>query len=476
MPDITEADKPLRLADAIYRDILDNDYLKELYDKILCCYTIRRFGKGQDIPTETEKIDALRFADILSKSVFSDDSETHKSLAQEIVTILDFLFPNDEDVSFYAGSVLTNTANFRGRDILSPDYKGSSLFERLYSELMKEYLEVPGDEEKHFFRSQKQVYDHFNDQSFSYSGPTSMGKSFVMQTFIRNQVMADKGSNFAILVPTKALINEVTSELTKALKGFFTEKDYRIVTSAGAVVLKDYHHFIFIMTPERMAYLLTLYSNMPLDYIFIDEAHRISSKDSRSAFYYSVVEKLSARQTKPKFIFASPNIPNPEIYLQLIPDSVEVEKNKLSTNYTPVSQMKILVDINRGEVKYYDSIRRCLTYAAKLDPNEGFYDLIRKLGEGSKNLIYCHSKARVTEYAQRLADMMPPLNNPDLDALSDEIKDVVYDDYYLAKTIKKGIAYDFDLDALIKAENFKKMALLKDGAEAMCSDPETVMK
>ena len=324
MPDITEADKPLRLADAIYRDILDNDYLKELYDKILRCYTIRRFGKGQDIPTETEKIDALRFADILSKSVFSDDSEIHKSLAQEIVTILDYLFPNDEDVSFYAGSVLTNTANFRGRDILSPDYKGSSLFERLYSELMKEYLEVPGDEEKHFFRSQKQVYDHFNDQSFSYSGPTSMGKSFVMQTFIRNQVIADKGSNFAILVPTKALINEVTSELTKALKGFFTEKDYRIVTSAGAVVLKDYHHFIFIMTPERMAYLLTLYSNMPLDYIFIDEAHKISSKDSRSAFYYSVVEKLSARQTKPKFIFASPNIPNPEIYLQLIPDSVEV--------------------------------------------------------------------------------------------------------------------------------------------------------
>ena len=33
--------------------------------------------------------------------------------------------------------------------------------------------------------------------------------------------------------------------------------------------------------------------------------------------------------------------------------------------------------------------------------------------------------------------------------------------------------HDFDLDKLIKAENFKKMALLKDGAEAMCSDPET---
>ena len=33
--------------------------------------------------------------------------------------------------------------------------------------------------------------------------------------------------------------------------------------------------------------------------------------------------------------------------------------------------------------------------------------------------------------------------------------------------------HDFDLDELIAAEGFKKMALLKDGAEAMCSDPET---
>lgn len=33
------------------------------------------------------------------------------------------------------------------------------------------------------------------------------------------------------------------------------------------------------------------------------------------------------------------------------------------------------------------------------------------------------------------------------------------------------IENDFDLDALIEAENFKKMALLKDGAEVMCSDP-----
>lgn len=35
------------------------------------------------------------------------------------------------------------------------------------------------------------------------------------------------------------------------------------------------------------------------------------------------------------------------------------------------------------------------------------------------------------------------------------------------------LEHDFDLNELIAAEGFKKMALIKDGAEAMCADPET---
>ena len=32
-------------ANALYNDILDNSYLRELYDKILRCYTLRLFQK-----------------------------------------------------------------------------------------------------------------------------------------------------------------------------------------------------------------------------------------------------------------------------------------------------------------------------------------------------------------------------------------------------------------------------------------------
>lgn len=59
-----------------------------------------------------------------------------------------------------------------------------------------------------------------------------MGKSFVVQTYVQEQVKNGSTENFAILVPTKALINEVRSNLIGALQKYLKEKNYRIVTSA----------------------------------------------------------------------------------------------------------------------------------------------------------------------------------------------------------------------------------------------------
>ena len=96
------------------------------------------------------------------------------------------------------------------------------------------------------------VYRGMDKKFFSYSGPTSMGKSFVVQTFIQEQIKNGSTENFAILVPTKALINEVRSNLIGALQLELKERNYRIVTAAGDLVLQQDHHFVFIMTPERL--------------------------------------------------------------------------------------------------------------------------------------------------------------------------------------------------------------------------------
>lgn len=157
-----------------------------------------------------------------------------------------------------------------------------------YEEYKKSILRIPSQSEGYFFKSQRAVFDSLKKERFSYSGPTSMGKSFVMRVFIKEQIIKGIQSNFAIVVPTKALINEVSSRIITDLKELLSEKNYRVVTAGGAIALQQEHNFVLVLTPERLLYLLLERPDFKLDYLFIDEAHKISSKDSRSPFYYKV--------------------------------------------------------------------------------------------------------------------------------------------------------------------------------------------
>ena len=306
---------------AIFNDIHNDPYLNELYDNILYNYSTRIFGVRSNEQRLVDVEDALRFPDILSKSTDTHNADKHKILAQEIVALLYNLEPEHPAVKFYLGSVLLSTGNFRGMAMVTPDHQCSTMLDRFYTEFSKDIMRIPADPEKQFFKSQKLVYDRLDEPYFSYSGPTSMGKSFVMRMFIKKQIMDGTKANFALLVPTKALINEVTSSIINDLKELLAEYNYRLVTSAGALALKREHNFILVLTPERLLYLLISNPNLDIDHLFIDEAHKISTKGSRSAFYYKVVDMLGRRKNRPNMIFASPNIPNPEIYLKLIPEA-----------------------------------------------------------------------------------------------------------------------------------------------------------
>lgn len=277
----------------LFDGIEENPYLNELYDAILYNYGRQLFGLTNLPEKEISVPAALRFADILSKSVHTQNEETHKLWAQEIVALLNALHPDDELIQYYLGSVLTSVSNFRGVSLKAADYVSADLLDRIFTQVSKEYLRIPEAENEYFFRAQKEIYEKFNEPYFSYSAPTSLGKSYIMRTFIREQIAKGRQCNFAIIVPTKALINETTEKLTEVLGPELKEKNYRIVTSAGAMALEEEHNFIFAMTPERLLYLLILMKDIPIEYLFIDEAHKISKKDGRSAFYYKVVDMLS---------------------------------------------------------------------------------------------------------------------------------------------------------------------------------------
>lgn len=456
--------REVTLGEEIFSEIEANEYLNELYENILHNYSQRLFRLPNICDAEVDVDHALRFADLLSKSVGTHNSDKHKIWAQEIVALLHYIYPEDARVTYYMGSVLSNTSNYRGMSMITPDFKETTLFDRLYSEFNMDYLTIPADPEYRFFPSQKAVYDNFDRQYFSYSAPTSMGKSFMMRMFIKKQVMDGKKHNYAIIVPTKALINEVSSKIIQDLKGMLQEYDYRVVTSSGDIALTTPHNYIFVLTPERLLYLLISDKDLRLDYLFIDEAHKISSKDKRSAFYYKVVDMLSWRKPSPHIIFASPNIPNPEVFLELIPNAEIAIDDRLASSYAPVSQMKYMVDFVERQARYYNPITKSFTFLTKLKEKATLQTVVSYVGADAQNIVYCSSTNNAVQFARDYAELHKPCDIPELNALARDIRNEVHTEYYLADLVEKGIAYHIGYlpaDIRMRLEDYYRRGLIK---------------
>lgn len=443
--------KRIRLGDAIFADIEDNKYLNQIYENILFNYAnkILRTGvKHQDINIH----DALRFADLLSKSNSPSKSEQHKMWAQEIVVLLNALYPNNEEIRVVAGSIFANTDNARGISLLKADFEDPFVLNRIFSDYKRDYLRIPAAPNLQFFGAQKRTYEHLHDAFFSYSAPTSMGKSFLMRMFIKEQISNDKKLNFAIIVPTKALINETSQKIIKEdLKNLLEEKNYKVVNAASDIALEGKHNFILVLTPERLLYLLIGKPELQIDYLFVDEAHKMSGKNSRGPFYYKTIDMLKNRDNPPHFIFASPNIPNPEVYLRLLTDISKHSNKKLRTTFSPVTQVKFLLNLHDHEISVYNEHVGMKLHITDIPQSQAtLTNFLLKIERRNDNLpedamrqtiVYFNGKTKAIKAALDLSKHLDELDDKDLASLSKDIANEVHGDYYLANIIQKGIAY-----------------------------------
>lgn len=437
------------LGDSIYCKIEDSQYLNELYETLLFNYSMKLMGDTKR-NKPLNKDDILRFADILSKSYGNENSEKQRSWAQEIVALLNAIDPEDTKVKAYATSILANIGNYRGLQLIKTKYRSTSFLDELYSQFDLDYLAIPHQEDKYFFHQQKEIYEHLEDNSFSYSGPTSMGKSLLMRMFIKDKILNGFKGNFAILIPTKALISEISSSIINDdLKDELAKQNFKVVTSGNSLFFKQENlNFIMVMTPERMLYTLISYPSLSIDYLFIDEAHKMSEADGRSTFYFKVTDMLSQRDRKPHIILASPNIPNPDVYLTALPKDQQADSGSLRTTFSPVSQMKYILDTEKRDFTVFNEHKKGKDPFVRifdLLPQDTTSDLIRKIilkDESKSNIIYCSGRDRTVKAARDYADTISKCpNDPELDRLSQEIKEEIHSDYFLADLIRKGVAY-----------------------------------
>ena len=429
------------LAEEIYRDIDKNEYLQEIYNNLLYNYSLELLQinrRHREIPLK----DALRFADLLSKSTYEPTAARDHLWGQEIVILLRLLYPNDEIVKYYLGSVLSAIGNYRGlMSKIIDGFKNEDLLDSIYYEYDKEKHLIPGKNNEYFFNDQMLIYQKMNEKYFSYSGPTSMGKSFVVQTYIQQQIEKGSTKNFAIIVPTKALINEVRNNMALALQNKLHRLNYCIVTASGDLLLQQNHHFIFIMTPERLHHMIIERNNIQIDFLFIDEAHKISARGGRSSFYYKILTQLKIRQEMPTVIFASPNIPNPEVYMEIIPEIEENQMKRLVSKFAPVCQFKFFLNVPERNGYYYNDYLKEFERCYTIPEGQQLCDIVSSIGRDKQNVVYCSSRRSVIEQSVLYAKNFPILNNNELNALAKEIRKEVHNDCFLADLIERGVAY-----------------------------------
>ncbi|PMD06466.1 helicase [Brevibacterium paucivorans] len=446
----TVDDNRVNVGDLVFNDIDSNGFLHELYASLLHNYGVRRLLLGEGRQTfEVDVEAALRFADLLSKSTHPDKRDVHRVWAQEIALLCHILYPDSPYTQVYVPAVFTTLGNYPGLRQLGAT-SDAGILAAAFEAYQAEYLSVPGVPGMRFFAPQKRIYDQLASGEFSFSAPTSLGKSFIMRTFITSQVKAESRSNFAIIVPTKALINETRSKLIGELEDELERHNYRIVSAAGDIVLEGQHNFIFVLTPERLLYLLISRPDLRFDYVFFDESHKLSGKNSRAPFYYQTVTLLQQHHFPPHIIFASPNIPNPEVFLRLISPKDESREGKaIATRYSPVAQFKYLVDMDEKTLSTYNDHSQGFTHLASIEKTLTLAELTQFLtkstsaGEGrvAQTLVFCSGRQRAVDAAEEYAHLLPMLNDPDLEALAKDVERDVHEDYYLCGLLRQGIAY-----------------------------------
>ncbi len=110
----------------------------------ISCTTIQLFHTDRR-PREIPLNDALRFADLLSKSSYLPTADRNHLWGQEIAILLRLLYPNDEAVKYYLGSVLSAVGNYRGlRSKTIDGFNSKDFFDNIYYEYDKEEHLIPG--------------------------------------------------------------------------------------------------------------------------------------------------------------------------------------------------------------------------------------------------------------------------------------------------------------------------------------------
>ena len=270
------------------------------------------------------------------------------------------------------------------------------------------------------------------NKKFAFVAPTSYGKSEIIYQHILENNELD---NIGIIVPTKALIDQVFREAKK-----LGELNRKIITHEQNYNDSD-RRVLAIVTQERALRLIE--QHLIFDSLYIDEAHELFNFDfglkhaNRSLLLARLLKLNKKLNPELNIYYFSPLIQNVNNLL-LKNEEGNVEEYKINNN------LKIL------DIRYVSNANEQFVFEQylgsffKLSNTENNLKYIVNCSKNyKKNLHYLYRPIYIEQYAEELYDQLPEYEElpKSLASLIEELKDIVHPKFKLIEFLSKGILY-----------------------------------
>lgn len=295
--------------------------------------------------------------------------------------------------------------------------------------------------------------------------PTSAGKTLLAKFAIVQTLALSPKSTIAYVVPTRALVNQVTTDLRADFRGLTPRIRVEQTVPAfeldptEAKLLSD-PPSVLVTTPEKLDLLVR--SDHPsvanISLVIVDEAHNIGSK-GRGAKIELLLGTLKRDRGTVRFLLLSPFLPNdgellawlgeeralPPIQVDWRPsnrivgvvrkskirntDQYAVRLHSLDAADNADLPEGVVIDLGMSDVSN-TSIRTLSTEAARF------------LGERGALLVLCKGRGTAATRAAELASTRPTIApDPLLDATCRYLRAEVGRDTILTNCLRHGVAY-----------------------------------
>lgn len=354
--------------------------------------------------------------------------------------------------NFPTSQLLLKSAEHRG-ELGEPEYPAALWFEVNARQNFNSVM-VAKEKKLVLTNFQRELWEHLKDRnSVTVSAPTSAGKSFALQYFLASECASKQQYNALYIVPTRALINQVSSSLDRIMNNLGETKSITLTIPLPTSEV-DADKVIYVLTQERLQLLMEADADARFDLMIVDEA-QIISDDSRGIILQTVVEKVLSRWLDIQVMFASPSTENPEI----LPAIFGIEQvGKIYERECPVAQNLILLDIteerpnevvissvpDEGESRVLGALQLAVSLYRQDDM---LAYLTWVFGKGEKNLAYASTPSNCEAVAGKISQSVESSGERDVDSdltdFAQFVKEHIHPDYVLAQVLEKGVAFHY---------------------------------